>query len=157
MKPGHLTALMILALTLPGGALQAAEGNDGAGLEGMVLQVPGSDAPIADEDILVPHMPVPENIGMVRNLHAPPGILGNIAPLADARTRVPSHFMARSPENIRQNPDAIRSNYKGAILAGKDLDCVVFLNRNGCRNLQKDPGSNGTKTRNQPRTNGSLG
>lgn len=75
-------------------------------------------------DILVMHMPVPENIsGTGRKLHATPGIIGNIAALAGPETLVLSHFMARSLYNIEKNLQIIQSRHDGAIRVSRDLDC----------------------------------
>lgn len=81
----------------------------------------------ANADVLVMHMPVPENItGTGRKLHAPPGIIGKIAALADAKTLILSHFMARSLNNIEENLQFIRSRYSGSIEVSRDLDCFKF-------------------------------
>ena len=78
-------------------------------------------------DVLVMHMPVPENIGGVgRNLHAPPSVIGKIAAETEAGKLVLSHFMARSLENREENLKQIRSRYKGVLVSANDLDCVGF-------------------------------
>jgi len=76
-------------------------------------------------DILVMHMPVPENIGGVgRKLHAPPSIIGKIAVETGAGKLVLSHFMARSLDNMEANLNEIHSQYTGTVVSAHDLDCV---------------------------------
>ena len=78
-------------------------------------------------DVLVMHMPVPENIsGVGRKLHAPPGIIGKIAAETGASTLVLSHFMARSLDNLEDNLNVIRSRFNGLLLSARDLDCIKF-------------------------------
>lgn len=78
-------------------------------------------------DILVMHMPVPENIsGVGRKLHAPPSVLGNIAAKTGAGTLVLSHFMARSLVDMEANLKEIRSRYKGPLVSATDLECFEF-------------------------------
>jgi len=78
-------------------------------------------------DVLVMHMPVPENIGRVgRNLHAPPSVIGKIASETGAKELVLSHFMARSLKNMENNLDQIRAWFDGHITSAADLDCVRF-------------------------------
>ena len=78
-------------------------------------------------DVLVMHMPVPENIaGTGRKLHAPPSIIGNIAAQTGARTLVLSHFMARSLYNIEENLKVIQSRYSGSLISADDLKCIKF-------------------------------
>jgi ribonuclease BN (tRNA processing enzyme) len=76
-------------------------------------------------DVLVMHMPVPENIGGVgRKLHAPPSIIGNIATETGASTLVLSHFMARSLYKVEENLRVIRSRFTGSLVSANDLDCI---------------------------------
>jgi ribonuclease BN (tRNA processing enzyme) len=78
-------------------------------------------------DVLVMHMPVPENItGTGRKLHAPPSIIGNIAALAETKTLILSHFMARSLYKMEENLQIIQSHYGGVIHVSHDLDCFRF-------------------------------
>jgi ribonuclease BN (tRNA processing enzyme) len=78
-------------------------------------------------DVLVMHMPVPENIGGVgRNLHAPPSVIGKIAAETGTGKRVLGHFMARSLENREENLDQIRSQFGGSVVVAEDLKCVTF-------------------------------
>lgn len=78
-------------------------------------------------DILVMHMPVPENIGGVgRRLHAPPSVVGDIAARTGAGKLVLSHFMARSLVDMESNLKEIRSRYAGQVLSADDLECIGF-------------------------------
>jgi len=78
-------------------------------------------------DVLVMHMPVPENIsGVGRKLHAPPSVIGKIAAETGAGKLVLSHFMARSLENREDNLKQIRTLFSGLLISADDLDCVGF-------------------------------
>jgi len=78
-------------------------------------------------DILVMHMPVPENIsGVGRNLHAPPSVIGKIAAETGTHKLLLSHFMARSLDNGEENLQQIRSRFSGTVVSAVDLDCVEF-------------------------------
>ena len=101
-------------------------------VEGLADQRPGhcadSKGPILrGADVLVMHMPVPENIGGVgRNLHAPPSVIVKIAAETGTGKPVLSHFMACSLENREENLDQIRSQFSGSVVAAEDLECVTF-------------------------------
>ncbi len=76
--------------------------------------------------VLVMHMPIPEGAGGVaRRLHAPPGVIADIASESRAKTLVLSHFMARSLVGIKETVKSIRSIYGGNVVAAEDLDCIV--------------------------------
>jgi ribonuclease BN (tRNA processing enzyme) len=78
-------------------------------------------------DVLVMHIPVPENIGGVgRKLHAPPSLIGKIAAETGSGKLVLSHFMARSLESQEENLIQIRSQFSGPLISADDLDCVEF-------------------------------
>ena len=78
-----------------------------------------------DADVLVMHMPVPEGVtGAGRKLHAPPGVIGEIAANAEVGTLVLSHFMARSLGDLDGNVSIVRSSFKGSIHVSNDLDCI---------------------------------
>jgi len=78
-------------------------------------------------DVLVMHMPVPENIsGVGRKLHAPPSVIGNIAAKTAAGKLVLSHFMARSLVDMEANLKEIRSRYKGPVVSAADLECIEY-------------------------------
>ncbi len=77
--------------------------------------------------ILVMHMVVPEAIsGAGRKLHAPPSVIGDIAQEADVETLVLSHLMARSIENMDNNVEIVKANYKGRVIVASDLDCITL-------------------------------
>jgi len=78
-------------------------------------------------NVLVMHMPVPENIsGVGRKLHAPPSVIGKIAAETGAGTLVLSHFMARSLYNREENLKQIRSHFRGTLINAVDLECARF-------------------------------
>lgn len=78
-------------------------------------------------DVLVMHLPVPENIsGVGRKLHAPPSVIGKIAAETGTGKLVLSHFMARSLESREENLQQIRTRYNGPLVSADDLDCVSF-------------------------------
>ncbi|MFC1702197.1 MBL fold metallo-hydrolase [Pseudomonadota bacterium] len=78
-------------------------------------------------DLLVMHMPVPENIaGVGRKLHAPPSLIGKIAAETGTARLVLSHFMARSLETSEENLKQIRSRFSGNLVSANDLDCIGF-------------------------------
>ena len=80
-----------------------------------------------DADVLVMHMPVPENIsGAGRKLHAPPSVIGKIAAQTGTGNLVLSHFMSRSLANKEENLEAIRLSYFGSLVSANDLDCIEF-------------------------------
>ena len=89
----------------------------------------GNDASFAEfakeADVLVMHMVVPENIsGAGRALHAPPSRIGEIAAMADAKSLVLSHFMARSLTGLDANIALVRAHYDGPVHVAEDLMCV---------------------------------
>lgn len=123
----------IYALGVPHGPVPALAYRIRAGQQSIVFsgdQNGSSDAFIdfaRGADVLVMHMPVPENIGGAgRNLHAPPSLIGKIAAETGAGKLVLSHFMSRSLENKEENLQHIRSRYKGVLVSANDLDCVNF-------------------------------
>jgi ribonuclease BN (tRNA processing enzyme) len=76
---------------------------------------------------LVMPMPVPEGAtGAARRLHAPPGVIGEIARESGARQLVLSHLMARSLRDLDQNLAAVRSSYVGPIVVANDLQCILL-------------------------------
>lgn len=78
-------------------------------------------------EVLVMHIPVPENIaGVGRKLHAPPSLIGKIAAETGAGTLVLSHFMARSLAGWEENLQQIQSIFSGTVISANDLDCVNF-------------------------------
>ena len=123
----------IFALGVPHGPVPALAYKIRIGQQSIVFsgdQNGGSEAFIdfaRDTDLLIMHMPVPENIsGVGRKLHAPPSLIGKIAAETGARKLLLSHFMARSLENREDNLQQIRSRFSGTLVSAVDLDCVGF-------------------------------
>ena len=76
---------------------------------------------------LVMPMPVPAGAtDAARRLHAPPGVIGDIARESGAKQLVLSHLMARSLRNLDQNLAAVRTSYSGPILVANDLECILL-------------------------------
>ena len=76
--------------------------------------------------VLVMHMAVPDGAsGVARRLHAPPGVIGEIAASIAPGKLVLSHFMARSLRDIEQNAALVGARYKGDIVFAEDLACVT--------------------------------
>ena len=128
-----LTDIEIFALGVPHGPVPALAYRVRIGQKSIVFsgdQNGNSDAFIdfaRDTDVLVMHMPVPENIGGVaRKLHAPPSVIGKIAAGTGADSLVLSHFMSRSLANMEENLDQIRSRYSGTLISAYDLACIGF-------------------------------
>jgi ribonuclease BN (tRNA processing enzyme) len=123
----------IFALGVPHGPVPALAFKIRSGQQSIVFsgdQNGSSDAFVdfaRGADVLVMHMPVPENIGGVgRKLHAPPSVIGKIAAETGSGKLVLSHFMARSLENREENLYQIRSQFSGPVVMANDLDCVTF-------------------------------
>jgi len=80
-----------------------------------------------DATALVMHMPIPEGAtGGALQLHAQPGLIGEIAAKASAEKLILSHFMARSLQDLDSNLDAVREVYGGEIIVGSDLACIIL-------------------------------
>jgi ribonuclease BN (tRNA processing enzyme) len=76
---------------------------------------------------LVMHMPIPEDAtGGALQLHAPPGLIGEIAANASVETLILSHFMARSLRSLEANISIVGDNYDGRIVVASDLDCITL-------------------------------
>lgn len=123
----------ILALGVPHGPVPALAYRINIGKHSIVFsgdQNGSSDAFInfaRGTDVLLMHMPVPENItGVGRKLHAPPSVIGNIAAETGTSQLILSHFMARSLENVEKSLEEIRTRYSGPVLSAQDLDCIGF-------------------------------
>jgi ribonuclease BN (tRNA processing enzyme) len=123
----------VLALGVPHGPVPALAYRIRIGQKSIVFsgdQNGSSDAFIGfarGADVLVMHMPVPEGIsGAGRKLHAPPGIIGDIAAKTGTGKLVLSHFMARSLDNLESNLEEIRSRFTGSLVSTHDLDCIEF-------------------------------
>jgi ribonuclease BN (tRNA processing enzyme) len=77
-----------------------------------------------DANLLVMHMPVPEDVaGIGRKLHAPPSVIGTIANDANVKMLVISHLMKRSLSNLEQNVDLVNSKFSGPVDVADDLSC----------------------------------
>jgi ribonuclease BN (tRNA processing enzyme) len=75
-------------------------------------------------DILVMHMPIPEDAtGVAIALHAKPSLIGKIAAEANAKSLLLSHFMARSLRDLDKNVEQVKGNYSGSVLLADDLSC----------------------------------
>jgi ribonuclease BN (tRNA processing enzyme) len=123
----------ILALGVPHGPVPALAYRINIGNSSIVFsgdQNGSSDAFInfaRGTDVLLMHLPVPENItGVGRKLHAPPSVIGNIAAETGTAQLILSHFMARSLEDVEKNLEEIQSRYSGSVLSAQDLDCIEF-------------------------------
>ena len=77
-----------------------------------------------DANLLVMHMPVPEDVaGIGRRLHAPPSVIGTIANDANVKMLVISHLMKRSLRDLEQNVDLVKSKFSGPVDIADDLRC----------------------------------
>lgn len=127
------TGIEIFAIGVPHGPVPALAYRINTGQKSIVFagDQNGSSNAFIDfargANVLVMHLPVPENIGRVgRNLHATPGVIGKIAAETGAGELVLSHFMARSLENLEDNLNQIRSGFSGIVTVTDDLDCIKF-------------------------------
>jgi ribonuclease BN (tRNA processing enzyme) len=75
-------------------------------------------------DLLVAHNAVPEGaVGVERNLHMPPSVIGQIAHAAQVKQLVLSHRMARTLGKEDETLAAIKKKYEGPLAFANDLDC----------------------------------
>ncbi len=75
--------------------------------------------------VLVMHMVVREDVtGVGRRLHAPPGVIGDIAAGASPGRLVLSHFMARSIAALDDNVALVRERFDGDVVLAEDLGCI---------------------------------
>ena len=78
----------------------------------------------ANADVFVAHNAVPEGaVGVERNLHMPPSVIGQIAGEARVRNLVLSHRMLRTLGKEDQTQSEIRKRYSGPLEFANDLDC----------------------------------
>jgi ribonuclease BN (tRNA processing enzyme) len=78
-----------------------------------------------DATVLVMHLVIPEGAeGVVRKLHAPPSVIGDIAAKAAPGRLVLSHFMARSLQNLDDSVGIVRERYQGEVVLAEDLACI---------------------------------
>jgi ribonuclease BN (tRNA processing enzyme) len=75
-------------------------------------------------DLFVAHNAVPEGaVGVERNLHMPPSVIGQIAGDAHVKHLVLSHRMLRTLGKEAQTQTEIRKRYSGPLDFANDLDC----------------------------------
>jgi ribonuclease BN (tRNA processing enzyme) len=75
-------------------------------------------------DLFIAHNAVPEGVvGIERNLHMPPSVIGQIAKDAQVKNLVLSHRMLRTLGKEDQTQSEIRKRYSGPIEFANDLDC----------------------------------
>ena len=75
-------------------------------------------------DILVAHHAIPEEaVGVARNLHMPPSVIGRIAAQARVKQLVMSHRMIRTLGKEAQSLSQVRRAYTGPVHFADDLQC----------------------------------
>jgi ribonuclease BN (tRNA processing enzyme) len=75
-------------------------------------------------DLLVAHHAIPEGaVGVARNLHMPPSVIGQIAGKARVKQLVLSHRMKRTFGKETQTTKLIREHYQGPMTFAEDLQC----------------------------------
>ena len=123
--------LVIDALQVPHGIVPAVAFRVRAGDSTLVFASDqnGSDPAFTEfatgASVLVMHLVIPEGAeGVVRSLHAPPSVVGDIAAKAAPGKLVLSHFMARSLQNLDASVALIKDRYDGEIVLAEDLLCV---------------------------------
>jgi len=78
----------------------------------------------ADADLFIAHNAVPEGvIGVERNLHMPPSVIGQIAAEAHVKHLVISHRMLRTLGKEAETEAEIRKRYSGPLDFANDLAC----------------------------------
>jgi len=77
-------------------------------------------------DLLVAHNAIPEGtVGVARNLHMPPSVIGRIARDAGVKQLVLSHRMLRTLGRETETLDLIKKSYAGPVEFANDLDCFT--------------------------------
>ena len=77
-------------------------------------------------DLLVAHNAIPEEtVGVARNLHMPPSVIGRIAHDAGVKQLVLSHRMLRTLGRETETLDLIKKSYDGPVEFANDLDCFT--------------------------------
>jgi ribonuclease BN (tRNA processing enzyme) len=100
-----------------GGKRIAFSGDTNGEGEGLVLLA-------TNADLFVAHNAVPEGVvGVERNLHMPPSVIGQIAGEARVKKLVLSHRMLRTLGKEEQTKTEIRKRYSGPLEFANDLDC----------------------------------
>lgn len=75
-------------------------------------------------DLFIAHNAVPEGaVGVERQLHMPPSVIGEIAAGAHVKSLVLSHRMLRTLGKEEQTLAEIRKRYAGPVAFANDLDC----------------------------------
>ena len=75
-------------------------------------------------DLLVAHHAIPEEaVGVARNLHMPPSVIGQIAAKAGVKQLVLSHRMNRTLGKEVQTTKLIKDHYHGPMVFAEDLQC----------------------------------
>lgn len=75
-------------------------------------------------DLLVAHHAIPEEaVGVARNLHMPPSVIGQIASKARVKQLVLSHRMNRTLGQEGQTTKLIKNHYHGPMVFAEDLQC----------------------------------
>ncbi len=78
----------------------------------------------SNADLFIAHNAVPEGvIGVERNLHMPPSVIGRIAGNAHVKHLVLSHRMLRTLGKEDQTQSEIKKRFSGPIEFANDLDC----------------------------------
>ncbi len=78
----------------------------------------------ANADLFIAHNAVPEGaVGIERNLHMPPSVIGQIAGDAHVKQLVLSHRMLRTLGKENQTLSEIKKRYSGPVEFANDLDC----------------------------------
>ena len=78
----------------------------------------------AKADLFVAHNAVPEGVvGVERNLHMPPSVIGQIAADAQVKSLVLSHRMLRTLGKEEHTTAEIKKRFAGPLAFANDLDC----------------------------------
>jgi ribonuclease BN (tRNA processing enzyme) len=79
----------------------------------------------ANADVLVAHNAVPEGaVGVERNLHMPPSVIGQLAADAQVKRLVLSHRMLRTLGKEGETESEVKKRFSGPMRFAEDLDCV---------------------------------
>jgi ribonuclease BN (tRNA processing enzyme) len=75
-------------------------------------------------DLFIAHNAVPEGaLGVERNLHMPPSVIGQISAEARVKHLVLSHRMLRTLGKEEQTQSEIKKRFSGPLDFANDLDC----------------------------------
>ena len=66
------------------------------------------------------------SLGVERQLHMPPSVIGQIAQEAHVKRLVLSHRMLRTLGDEERTLSEIRKNFSGSVEFAKDLDCFLI-------------------------------